>query len=175
MTAWVKVSFYIQLSHKAFTVVLVDLHVAFSNDWMLEPIRPLPKKIPPGKKFSLCKNADGSCPHGNNCIYAHTKAEKDFWNAQLAESEDDSKSEGEFYIWIITSIDIGPFLLRYQHAHFCFRLIRPTSFPFQTPSQSTATGPTITSSRGERLSRLSESKSIAFRLHVSTRSWSIKS
>ncbi len=52
--------------------------------------------IPPGKKFSLCKNADESCPHGNNCTYAHTKVEKDFWNAQLAVSEDDSKSEGEF-------------------------------------------------------------------------------
>ncbi len=69
--------------------------VAISDDLMLEPIRSLPKKIPPWNKFSLCQNADGSCRHRNRCTYAHSKAEQKAWNAQL---EDDRKSKGEFRI-----------------------------------------------------------------------------
>ncbi len=64
--------------------------------WTQGQIRPLPKRLLPGKKFSLCKNADGSCHHGEDCTFAHSKVEQDAWNAQLAESEDDSKSESEF-------------------------------------------------------------------------------
>ncbi len=56
----------------------------------------MPNRLPPGKKFSICKKADGLCCHRNRCTYAHNKAEQEAWNAQLAESEDDSKSEGEF-------------------------------------------------------------------------------
>ncbi len=97
MTPRVKVrSFYNQ---SFLTVVLV--HVANSDDWMPERIRRLPKKIPPLKRFSLCKNVDGLCRHGDNCTYAHSKVEQDSWNAQLAESEDDSMSEGEFLYPIV--------------------------------------------------------------------------
>ncbi|XP_064395053.1 probable helicase with zinc finger domain isoform X3 [Halichondria panicea] len=76
----------------------------FSDDWMFEPIRPMPNKLPPGKKFSICKNADGSCCHGDNCTYAHSKAEQDSWNAQLAESEDDSISEEFSHDWVFEPI-----------------------------------------------------------------------
>ncbi len=74
------------------------VHVANSDDWMSERIRPLPKEIPPWRRFGLCKNADGSCRRKDNCTYAHSKAELKAWNAQLRESEDDSKSEGEEFL-----------------------------------------------------------------------------
>ncbi len=59
--------------------------VAISDDLMLEPIRSLPKKIPSWKKKSLSKNADRSCRYGDNCMFAHSKAEQEAWNAQLGE------------------------------------------------------------------------------------------
>ncbi len=81
--------------HKSSTVVLV--HVAINiNEGILERVRPLPTMLPSGK-FILCKNADGWCDYEDNCTYAHSKVEQKAWNAQLTESEDDNKSEGEFF------------------------------------------------------------------------------
>ena len=73
-------------SHKSSTVKDL-IHVAVNDEDMLEKIRPLPKKSPPGKGFVLCKNADGSCYRGDKCTYAHGKAEQKAWNAQLSGSK----------------------------------------------------------------------------------------
>ncbi len=87
-------SFYIQpIVSQIFYCNRGYINVGF---WTHGQIRPLPKRLLPGKKFSLCDNAGRSCQYGDNCTYAHSKAEQDSWNAQLAESEDDSKSDSEF-------------------------------------------------------------------------------
>ena len=62
----------------------------------VDQIRPLPHlRLPPNKRFILCKNAGGSCSRGDNCTFAHSKEEQEEWNAQLLEQDSASKIGGK--------------------------------------------------------------------------------
>ncbi len=88
-------SFYINFESRNLSTVVMLLYmsVASSDDWMRESIRPLPKRLTPGKRISLCNNADRSCNFGDNCMFPHSKAELKAWNLQLADD-----SEGGFLV-----------------------------------------------------------------------------
>ena len=76
------------------TIVLL-IHVAVNDEGMLERIRPLPKRLSPGKRFSMCMNARGSCNRGGSCTYAHSRLEQKVWNTQLRRPEVDWKRGSE--------------------------------------------------------------------------------
>ena len=80
-------------SHKSTIVLLI--HVAVNDEGRLERIRPLPKRLSPGKWFSMCMNAYWSCNRGDSCTYAHSKLEHKVWNAQLRRPEVDWKRGSE--------------------------------------------------------------------------------
>ncbi|XP_064396241.1 uncharacterized protein LOC135343185 isoform X2 [Halichondria panicea] len=85
------------------TIVLL-IHVAVNDEGMLERIRPLPKRLSPGKRFSMCMNARGSCNRGGSCTYAHSRLEQKVWNTQLRRPEVDWKRVYTrclpFYGWV---------------------------------------------------------------------------
>ncbi len=51
------------------------------------PIRPLPKRLLPGKRFVLCRYDPGLCRYGEQCTFAHSIKEQERWNEQLAHTE----------------------------------------------------------------------------------------